>query len=355
MDKPGTMGFRTKLFSLWRNLTYSTIGRLFLFFYILFPIILKLFPSIFLHTVFSYKYKGPAVYMRLTNPERDWNFQGASNQYITSQSGNIIGIWHVPPPNAENPSLSKAEKVIIYCHGQSGNRASGHRTLFYKVLTNLGFHVVTFDYSGFGDSTGFPNGRNVELDTISVYAWTIEQLQKTDAIIIVWGHSLGSGIMTYALAEFSTNQHIQPPHGVVLESPFTSLTEASKSSKAFKLFDIMYPLIWRRIFNSSMEKHKIEFNTLKNLPKLSSNILILHAEDDPKVNVRLSQELYDNLMSGSKTAAKSVHFYKIASKYGLGHNLVYSFKHLKDIMTDFTDVLSGKVISEKVRYQQITV
>lgn len=293
--------------------------------------------------------------MRLTNPERDWNFHGATNQYILSQSGNTIGIWHVPPPNIDNPSLGKADKVIIYCHGKAGTRASGHRTAFYEVLTDLGYHVVTFDYSGFGDSGGVPSGRNLELDTISVYAWTIEQLQKTDAIIILWGHSLGSGIMTYAFSKFAENEHIHPPHGVVLESPFTSLIEASKSSKAFKLFDAVYPIIWKNIFNSSTEHFGIGLNTLQNLPKIRSNILILHAEDDPKISVELSQKLYDHLITDPGTRSKSVRFYKIGSRFGLGHNLVYSFKHLKDILSDFTQILGGNMISEKLHFQQFTV
>lgn len=38
------------------------------------------------------------------------------------------------------------EPVILYMHGNSGNRASSHRVELYKVFQQLNYHLIAFDY-----------------------------------------------------------------------------------------------------------------------------------------------------------------------------------------------------------------
>lgn len=43
--------------------------------------------------------------------------------------------------------LSNAQRpVFVYMHGNSGNRASGHRVELYKLFQKLDLHVICFDY-----------------------------------------------------------------------------------------------------------------------------------------------------------------------------------------------------------------
>lgn len=346
---------RTRFTIFWKNITYTALCRLLFFFYILIPIILKAFPSIFLHTVFSFKYKGPAIYTRVSDPERDWGFPGASNHLILSQSGNSIGLWHIPPTNAKSTLLSNADKVIIYCHGKGGNRASGHRTPFYSTLSSLGFHVVTFDYSGFGDSTGVPDGWTVKLDTISIYQWTKAQMKQPGSKVIIWGHSLGSAIISYTLAEFSNTALIDPPHGVILEAPFINLYDASRPHALFRFCNTIYPYLWTKMFKSSAKKHKMEFVTEKNILKLKTNILIIHAEDDPKVPIDMSQRLYDKLHTSRETKARSVLFYRMAEKHNCGHNLIYTLRNLGQILDEFYDKFDNESSLGKVQFRQFSL
>lgn len=53
-------------------------------------------------------FSGPALFTRLSNPEKDWDFPGATNHIVLSQSGNSIGLWHLPPKIAANSDLSDA-------------------------------------------------------------------------------------------------------------------------------------------------------------------------------------------------------------------------------------------------------
>lgn len=42
--------------------------------------------------------------------------------------------------------LRDGKPAILYMHGNSGSRAAGHRVELYKVLRNLNYHVIAFDY-----------------------------------------------------------------------------------------------------------------------------------------------------------------------------------------------------------------
>jgi len=67
--------------------------------------------------------------------------------------------------------------------------STGHRIGIYKLFSSLGYHVVTVDYRGYGDSTG----ESTEIDVVRDALFTYEFLKKVApwATIYIWGHSLG--------------------------------------------------------------------------------------------------------------------------------------------------------------------
>ncbi len=72
-------------------------------------------------------------------------------------------------------------------------RSTGHRVNLYKLLRSIGYHIITVDYRGYGDSTGHPT----EIDVVKDALFTYEYIQKTlpSAIVYIWGHSLGTGFV----------------------------------------------------------------------------------------------------------------------------------------------------------------
>ena len=88
---------------------------------------------------------------QLHDPKKEYNLDGVDNAYIEASDGNYIGLWKMSPFNT-NPNITP--KVVLYCHGNSFHRGHGHRLNLYEVLRGLGYWVVTFDYRGYGDSTG---------------------------------------------------------------------------------------------------------------------------------------------------------------------------------------------------------
>lgn len=109
--------------------------------------------------------------------------------------------------------------VIIYCHGNSSNRAAAHHIELHKILRR-DYHVLSFDYRGFGDSTGCPHSeRAVVGDVLAVVEWV---RGLSTAPIILWGHSIGTGISTYA-ARLLEHEFRYNVAGLILENPFDNM------------------------------------------------------------------------------------------------------------------------------------
>lgn len=107
-------------------------------------------------------------------------------------------------------------------HGNTASRGSGHRIDVYRLLRQLGYHVISLDYRGYGDSDSVsPTEEGVVLDAIAVFQY-IRNL--TNNPIFIWGHSLGTGVATNMLSQLEHKPEINP-RGVILEAPFTNIRD----------------------------------------------------------------------------------------------------------------------------------
>ncbi|KAK6027638.1 hypothetical protein OSTOST_06330 [Ostertagia ostertagi] len=108
-------------------------------------------------------------------------------------------------------SLSRIEyPIVLYLHGNSFDRTIAHRVELYNLLNKLDCHVVTFDYRGYGDSDGDPSEPGLVNDSRVVYDYVKSHCK--DNAIIVWGHSMGSGLCGGCLKawfkEFSYSRYV---------------------------------------------------------------------------------------------------------------------------------------------------
>ena len=82
------------------------------------------------------------------------------------------------------------------------------------MLRKLDVHVVCCDYRGYADSSpGMPNETGVVTDARAVYEWLVEAVNGDTSRIIVWGHSLGTGIGGHLVSLLSMSG--QSPAGLV--------------------------------------------------------------------------------------------------------------------------------------------
>lgn len=82
----------------------------------------------------------------------------ARNFYLITDDGVSLGVWHILPHNfissvnttdEQEPYpdaiFNSGQDIVIYCHGNAGNRVNDYRIALYAVLRRH-FHVITFDY-----------------------------------------------------------------------------------------------------------------------------------------------------------------------------------------------------------------
>ena len=155
-----------------------------------------------------------------------------------------------------------------------------------SVESNKRYLNVLLDYSGFGDSSGVPTQSDINLDIISAVEKT-KKIWPEDKIII-WAHSLGTGLIAHLLSSHLEVQN-QPDvskifesiSGIIFESPIGSLRECMVENPLGKKLRKMWgSFLYEKMIDYHLKKTQIELNTGEDILNLKNHILILQAEDD---------------------------------------------------------------------------
>lgn len=115
--------------------------------------------------------------------------------------------WYLPGSNSR--------QVILFFHGTATNLS--HLTPLLKELKRLHTAIFAIDYRGFGRSGGRPTEAGTYQDARGALAYLLRLGWAPDQIIY-YGHSLGAAIALQLALD-------DPPSGLVLESPFTSIPD----------------------------------------------------------------------------------------------------------------------------------
>jgi len=275
----------------------------------------------------------PAKYSGNSEPKFDMT--NTTNLYITSakdtNNGGRQGAWYLLPDKSSGKvePLTEKDTVILYLHGNSHNRAQGHRVGLYKVLINMGYYVLAIDYRGFGDSSPVRLSESTVVeDARAALAWISDKLGEK-VKVIVWGHSLGSAICSHMVADFDIETGgSSTVSGVVLESPFDTMLNEIMS------FSFGKPLSYLTDVKGQLLKNDTMFESHKWLPAIKAPVLILHAEDDKIVPYVLGQNLFD----AAKEAGKNnIRFIGFPAEEKFGHCNIYKSSILADTIRYFLD------------------
>lgn len=247
-----------------------------------------------------------------------------------------IGAWHILPetslPSCHSTShnnrtsiddkiaFSDNRPIIFYVHGNGGTRGGDHRTRLYRRLAyEFDFHVITFDYRGFGDSSNLsPSRDGVTTDATFVYNWLLKQANVKLDRISVWGHSLGTAIATRMVDGLPNDKK---PKKLILEAPFDSVGSAIREHPFSKPFR-MIPFFEHFFIKPIVDSKELNFDSGKSIASLKgiTNVMILHAEDDAILPINLGRKLFKEAVS--KLGEKSVQLIEIDASYKLGHKLI---------------------------------
>ncbi|TNM95844.1 hypothetical protein fugu_016927 [Takifugu bimaculatus] len=291
------------------------------------PVVLYLFPWILGHIIFSHLLRFP-FFVDLSRPELVLNH--TCNFYLNTDEGVSVGVWHTLPasqweeaagkrPEWYRETLKDGNPVIIYLHGNLGTRWD--ESSIEVILSAAGYHVLSLDYRGFGDSTGEPSEAGLTSDALYLYQWV--KVHSRGGLVCLWGHSLRHRV------SFSANHRIdmgapKTPRSVadalILEAPYTRMRDVVDSHVIAKMY-LFVPGIQNLLWDI-LDRNNIEFANDENLKTVTSPLLILHAEDDNIVPHHMGLKLYQiSLQARKKTETDAqVEMISNSARRGFSHN-----------------------------------
>lgn len=237
---------------------------------------------------------------------------------VTTEDGIMLHAWHILPLNVyrrnydklalERPKSGKENitetrnfrllrddpeaRLVIYMHGTSGTMASGWRPDSYRALYSAApdkIHVLTFDYRGYGLSTGTPTELGLLTDAITVYNWATHIAGVSPERIVIFGQSLGSAV-AIALADYLASQ--SPPvscAGMVITSSFSDIVTLTATYRIGGVIPVLSPVAKIRplfdYFVRHLQSTWLNTGRIQNLIRNSKRFYInfVHAEDDPDI------------------------------------------------------------------------
>jgi len=161
----------------------------------------------------------------------------------------------------------KKNKTILYFHGNAGDLTNRVHKL--NELNKLDVNILIISWRGFSGNQGKPTEKNLYNDARKSVEW-LNETGVTNKNIILYGESLGTGVAT-ELAQSNSF------HGIVLESPFTSIADAAK---------IYYPYLPVNLLL------KDRYDTIKKIKNIKIPVLIMHGKKDNIVPFFMGEKLY---------------------------------------------------------------
>jgi fermentation-respiration switch protein FrsA (DUF1100 family) len=182
--------------------------------------------------------------------------------FFPTETGLKLHGWYIPGPG---------DFTWLWFHGNGGN--IGHRVTELALLhQRLGISILIFDYRGFGRSEGLPSEQGTYQDARAALAYLRQQHGLAPDAIVYFGHSLGTAVALELAASES-------PAGLVLVSPFASISEMSR-------------LVFPRLPSAWLVRNK--YNSLARVAKVQCPVLILHGELDETVPIAQGRKLFDH-------------------------------------------------------------
>ncbi|XP_037652083.1 lysophosphatidylserine lipase ABHD12-like [Sebastes umbrosus] len=302
------------------------------------PALLYLFPPIMIYIVFSHYMLFPLV-VDLSKPKDVLNY--TSNFYFDVEEGIKLGVWHTLPASqweeAEGKSrqwyrdaLGDGSPVILYLHGQKQTRALDYRVELVKVLSAAGYHVISFDYRGFGDSTGSPTEAGLTRDSVSLYHWV---KNHSRGLVCVWGHSLGTAVATNTVVKLQ--EQGSAVDALVLHAPFTSMKEIISYSTFTKFYNFLPG--FHDLLCNILDNVNVVLANDKNVKILTCPTLFIHSKDDDTVPFEMGVRLFKIALQAKKYNNRDAPVEMITYSADLGylHNHIYRDPNLPNVIGKF--------------------
>ncbi|MGH7714166.1 MAG: alpha/beta hydrolase, partial [Gemmatimonadaceae bacterium] len=186
---------------------------------------------------------------------------------FASDDGTSLVGWLVFASSAD----SATGAWLLDCHGAAGNISSYSRPRWAAWMREQGVNVFQFDYRGFGESSGSPNEQGLYRDAEAAYRFLLDSLGVAAERIVIFGHSLGSGVATHLASRVKAA-------GLIVEGAFTAAADRGQE---------LYPWLPVRLLSSN------DFDSMGRIRGIAMPKLFIHATNDETIPYEHGQRLYE--------------------------------------------------------------
>lgn len=172
--------------------------------------------------------------------------------------------WFVAP--------QKQKKVVVFMHGNACN--IGCFVPWVEPFVSAGYGVFMVEYRGFGGLQGRLGQKTFENDVLSAVAYLKGRGYKNRDLIL-YGYSLGTYMATFTAYTLGQDE---PFDAVILEAPFTTITDVAKDRVKHLL-----PVKWllRDVYPS-----------IQHISHVNTRLFIGHGKQDTTVPYELGRTLF---------------------------------------------------------------
>jgi fermentation-respiration switch protein FrsA (DUF1100 family) len=182
---------------------------------------------------------------------------GARDVVVETEDGIRLGAWYFPA----------GRTAVLVCCGNGGDRSM--RAPLAAALNRLGYSVLLFDYRGYGGNPGSPTEDGLAADARAARAWLAAQPDVDQ--MVYFGESLGAAVAIGLAMQ-------QPPAGLALRSPYTSLADVAA---------VHYP--WLPARRLLLDRYP----SIDRIALVSAPLLVIAGDRDEIVPESLSRRLFD--------------------------------------------------------------
>lgn len=188
---------------------------------------------------------------------------------------NYIECWHFD--NFKN------EKTVCFFHGNSGNITN--RSYIINLCYKFKMNLFLCDYSGFGDSSGFPHKTLLRENADTIYDYLHKIVSDKD--LIVWAESLGCLPASYLCSKHELG-------GLIVLCGFSSLDDIFVyQTKGYQRTGAK--------FLTNILSYKMDFLPVKDyLYYVKSPVVFIHSKDDTLIPYKCSKINYKHVNHPNK-------------------------------------------------------
>jgi thioesterase domain-containing protein len=153
----------------------------------------------------------------------------------------VLGVGCIPSEQTQAIEQAAMREVVICYFQGNGGSVPPRLPLLSNTLKLLQsrngestrYTMVALSYRGYWKSSGRATEAGIKFDAQATLNWVKTTHPNTS--IVLWGQSLGAGVACSAAAEHLLRNEAQPVQGLILETPFTSVSSMLKA---------LYPERW---------------------------------------------------------------------------------------------------------------